>query len=248
MAVSLEWIVQISASGNVWKPKVVTVGSDSCARLDQVDFGLVSLIAGVAGIKGLKFKQRPSLCNIDGFVELKDARNKAQADEIDPGRRTAPKKLFGDNGHGTKKVRRTLVEIAELRDNPQMFAVDVADEGESPMLVRMQRPIKMNDDVIINLDKESIQNMIDFIVRRGVTADELVTRRTYGSSGKKGVWKFGKQFYAKGEAGLRKVDVVRADGDGDTDGDDCSQGDQACDGNDMAGGVMSLADLPSVDA
>ena len=89
----------------------------------------------------------------------------------------------------SKFKRRTAVEIAELRENPEMFEVELPHEdGTSSTRVWFRRPIKPTDEIVVKLDDESITKLVEFIAERGVTRDELLEKRSWRGSGKKGVW------------------------------------------------------------
>ena len=206
MTARIEWAAIVSVEGcQAWKPKVVTVGDDKCVKLTPSDFGLVSVVATLNGVTGLKSKERPSLTNCKGYLALKQVRNRAQAKEIDPG--SDRKKLFDDEAvDDNKKRKRSANAVADLRVNPQLFAVDVGIDG-SYAEAWMQRPISSTDDIVVKADDESLSNVIKFIAKTEFDVSDLYARRAYRSSGEKGVWKFGDTFYVRDGKSYRKVAV-----------------------------------------
>ena len=206
MDVRIEWTANVYVQDSAaWKPKVIKVGADRCVKICPNDFGLVSTVAAQAGVTAPKSKRRQSLTNCPDFIELKRRRNAAQALEMDPA--SGKKKLFGDEvADDVKKRRRTAGDVADLRDNPQLFVVELGGDGETATAT-MQRPISCKDDIVVAFDEQSLATAIACIVRGGVDSAMLLSKRTYGTSGAKGVWKFGDKFYAREGHSYTKVDV-----------------------------------------
>jgi|AntRauTorckE5430_2_1112549.scaffolds.fasta_scaffold22449_1 hypothetical protein len=223
MSVSIEWMAHISMGKATWKPKVFTVGDVYCVKVNPTEFGFVVMAAQRAGVNDLKSTQRPSLASCDGYLKLKQARNAAQALEMDPSSATPKKSLFADEQQESepsakRQKRVTHEKTAEARENPQMFKIELrCGDAEPSTYVWLQRPIKHTDDIVMKLESETVVNVISFISDHGITVDDLLNKRTYGSSGEKHVWKFGDRFYKKkGSAFTRvghKCDEVEEDDD-----------------------------------
>ena len=216
-----------------WSFQTCMVGDVECVELNPNDRGLVLMVAAEAGLDCRrlgKSRPQPSLSNADGFIALKEIRDKAQAMELEGGGSTqaTPKKsMFDDEVKVTpkKKRRMSMQVLSERRESPELFTMMV--DG---MPVVAQRPILSRDKLIVKLETESLVNAIKFIVSKGVTDECLLKKRQYGAHGK-GVWSFhrARYFYKKTPEGYQRTtatdgDEVReeskdADGDGELDVD-----------------------------
>jgi hypothetical protein len=236
MSLRIQRVTTITHKRKVWKPKLITVDQTECIKLSPAEPGLCSIIASMAELN-VSTSARPTLRNVDGFVELKRKRNLAQASELIEAPASSKRRLFNttadEDTPPKKKVKQTHDQLTRLRNNPSMFEVDVSHDAP----VCFQRPIKHADDMIIRLDDESVKNAFEFIVNHGVgiDADDMFKKRAYRHSGEKGVWKFGNYFYTKDDDGLHRApgqDEVDADG-AEHDGNDEEMSDaSACVGED----------------
>ena len=243
MAIKFEWTPQISIGDKVWVPTILTVGGDSCTRLNPYDYAFVSIVALAAGVASIKYKDRPTVGLLDGYTAIKRIRNAAQAVEMQP---PAPKrKLFGgdvDDCPRNALPKRSHCDIAEQYRNPQMFKVSLpSQDGQSSTHVWLQRPIKATDEIVIKLDQDNLSNMIEFIVERGVTRELLCQKRTYGASGRKGVWKLRGKFW---EVGKGVVPMLLHGTSPSDDEDDDQVGRAASHDQDD---VVGASDLPDVE-
>ena len=89
MVVKTMKVVSVAIDGSPeWKvphTHLKTVDDDDFVKLDPMDFGLIKLILhGVDGV-AIKSAERPSLRNLDGYIELMKSRNDLQASEFNDG-------------------------------------------------------------------------------------------------------------------------------------------------------------------
>ena len=206
-SIKIERVTFVSLGAVKWSPQTCFIGDEECVELCPGDYGLVSLVAAAAGMD-LKAcsKRRPSLTCVPGFVELKELRDKAQADEL---RGAGPSKsMFADaeEEEGATRARKrkkaTKMSMAERRENPEIFTF-LADG----MPIEAQRPIQRRDKIVVKLNEASLENAVKFIASRGVSEDDLFLKRGYRTTGQKGVWSFarGAYTYKKTGEGFEKV-------------------------------------------
>ena len=83
IVVAIERITLVSIGSTQWTPKTHMVSDVECVVLCPNDKGFVSLVAETAGIS-LKGKSRmgASLANVEGFVDLKELRDRCQVAEL----------------------------------------------------------------------------------------------------------------------------------------------------------------------
>ena len=183
----------------VWKPKVISCpDGGEVVAIGVRDTGLIFVIAAIAEL-GVPRKElrNCTLGGTSGFAKLKKARNSAQAAEMCKPTSTPAKGLFDkpqtDDQVTPAKVvkKRTRAELSDLRGNPNLFDV-VLDNGVS---IRMQRPVCSSDEMFVHLDPENIMKVMTFMAEDGLTIDDLHGSRKWGSSGHKGVWKYGRYYY-----------------------------------------------------
>ena len=176
--VKLQHTVEVEYEGKKWKPSVVKVGVDECVVLNTHNGELVKLIANIMGID-VKMTDRPSLTHVPGFVAMMDLRNKAQAESL------APKNSLFDNDAAHLKSKRTRVEVKDLRSTPQLFEVKL----DSTLSVMMQRPVKINDLMVVQVDDVNLENVFEFVKNVGASSEDFYTTRNYKTTGVKGVHK-----------------------------------------------------------
>ncbi len=65
--------------------------------------------------------------------------------------------------------------------------------------------------LVVKACTEDITTMLKFIIASGVSVEAMSTKRQYGSSGEKHVWKFGSSFYnvSKHDDGTTTLKSIR---------------------------------------
>ena len=168
--------VDITCNGcKPWRPQIVKLGDVECIRFAVYDTALVNVVASLAGFNIDKDdrKKRPTLNKVPGFIEIKDARNKAQALELH-GPAQPRRSLFGtqeddaDKPSKAKKAARTLGQLSDLRSNPELFDVKIGDT-----VVCLQRPIKHTDVIVARLDDQNIRPVFKIILGDGFDMETL---------------------------------------------------------------------------
>ena len=84
---------------NTWCPDVFHIGEsvDVYTRIDPQDYKLSLMLGASAGVEGIKCKDRPSLANVVGLHRVRQLRNKAQAEQMNPSVNDK-KGMFDDDG------------------------------------------------------------------------------------------------------------------------------------------------------
>ena len=229
-------MIEVHYKGTCWRPQMVSLGDSECVRFEPYNAGLVLLMASAAGIELSKKEARSlkhlTLAKVPGFIRLKDLRNKAQAAELN-GPTPEAKTLFRTDRTETKRPKRRVpkFQMDELRSNPELFTFKVDDKS-----VCLQRPTSPIDVIVAEASTDNLTKIIQIILGTGFTIDDLNGKRSYGSSGKPGTWKFGKYMYTTTE-GRR----VRAGKDDDSRAqageDDDMSGEQDDDDDDESLGI-----------
>ena len=181
-------------------------------RLRTWDKNLITIITNIAGVE-LPSKSRPSLAGCPGYNALKSLRNSMMsAGEEDSNTASA---LFGREAAINLKVkpaRISLAQMAQLRANPQVMEVPINNASRGQFTALILRPGHPNEDVSVLLDSETLDHVFTFIAEQGVSSEDLLSKRQYGSDHGPGV-------FSNGSAGLmRKNDVDACD-----DGAECEE-------------------------
>ena len=102
------------------------------------------------------------------------------------------------------------------------------------MPIEAQRPLVCRDKLVLKLDKDSIENAVQFIVGRGVSEESRFNKREWRRTGQKGVWRFanGRYTYKKTTEGFQRIDDER---DGNVDSPDADQDVDGTHGVDIIG-------------
>ena len=192
------------------------IESEWFVKLRPYDISFIRLVAH--DFIELPKKQRLSLAACPGFKALLKLRNDAATDLDNPDETHDDDKdalaLFGGSSvtpaAGTKRVKRprlTAAKLQALRDAPTSFEFSVpGTDGAPALMVTAIRPAHPCDELCVKLDAGTIEQLVLFIRDGGVSGDDLVTRRSYGTVGD-GVWK-------NGSAGLiKKLNADELDDD-----------------------------------
>ena len=106
IVVAIERITLVRVGSKKWTPATHMVGDVECVVLCPNDKEFVNLVAETAGIS-LKGKSRmgASLANVEGFIELKELRDRCQVAELQG---SARKTMFAeeDGAKPAKKSRK----------------------------------------------------------------------------------------------------------------------------------------------
>lgn len=205
IVVAIERITLVRAGSMKWTPQTQMVGDVECVELCPNDKGFVSLVAETASIslKGMT-KMHPSLANVEGFIELKELRDKCQVDELQgSGRKSMFAEEEGAEPARKRRIKMRLQHLADRRASPEMFTFEA--DG---MPIEAQRPLVCRDKLVLKLDKESIENAVKFIVSKGVTQEYLLRKRQWRRTGQRGVWRFanGRYTYKKTTDGFQRIE------------------------------------------
>jgi hypothetical protein len=229
IAVELSWTLSIKIGNQSWEPKdKITIGDDLYVNICVSDLKFVKIVVEASGID-MQFPKakntRLSLRYTDGVQELLKLRNANQAvdmyastsDEPDPQR------LFGNSAPDAKRQKRTALEVASMREKPDVFLVELPDRNGVPGGVAwMKRPVNATDVLFIKADHDSLVNVFKFIVTCGISIESLTAKRAWGTSGVKDTWKFGGKYYTKTDDGTHKYTraPIRDHNDGDAEDDE----------------------------
>ena len=177
-------------------------------KLRGSDQTLGRALASAAGLHDQVKGLRPSIGGCPGYNTLVQMRNKQQSvDVAKPVVSSVLQSLFArssqlaegvassDTSDTPAKRRRSTREVLELRDNMKSFRMRLNDT----ITVIVARPICNDDDLCVKCDAANVAAVLSFINDAGLTKDNFLSRRSYAVSGHKGVWKFGHQFYRKGD-------------------------------------------------
>jgi hypothetical protein len=272
---NIVWQINVKLGDFIWHPKKLEiVDGDQYVRLVPYDYSLCKALAGLSGISDdeVKSKGRPSICTTTGYQELLRIRNQQQAANVlasPSGHEPSPmKRLFG-GAQLHKQQRRPAHEIAAMRGSPAAFMVELPAVGDMhPSNICMRRPVAAGDDLFIKATNTDLTNLVRFLVASGISAQDMHSKRTYSSSGEKGVWKNGRDYYKRSKAddgriSFKKCKGTAADGaesnagadeaDTDEDAANAPKADEAVSYEyeadeaeaTEAGATLSLDDLPA---
>ena len=185
-------------------------------RLRSWDRALITMIASVADVQ-VPTKSRPSLANCPGYISLRNLRNVAAASELSIGDdQQAAMALFGEieaaPAKPAKAHRKSAAEMADLRMHRQTVEAQLQADGGFPFTVLFLKPGHPNEDVAVLLDPEVLDHVFHYIAEQGVSVDDLLAKRQYGSDHGPGVWR-------NGSAGFVRKLAPPVDDD-DLEGDD----------------------------
>ena len=189
----------------VVRPDMLSRAEDhTFVRLRTWDKNLISIITSIAGVD-LPTKCRPSLAGCPGYQALKSLRNTTLSATDDDA--TAANALFGDSAAVTLKAPRiSLATMADLRNNRQVMEMQIQVSGRAPLNVLALKPGHSNEDVAVHLEPDTLEYVFAHIAEQGVTVEDLLAKRQYGTDHGPGVW-------SNGSAGLVLRIGVLADHD-----------------------------------
>ena len=171
-----------------WSTQIGKAGTHDCISLDPRNRGLVQLIAEQCEVSlcAEDLKRTPTLAHVRGMLELKDARNIAQAKSLVMDTPQARSLFDRSDESQPKKPRRSREEMEDMRSAAKLFEVLLPGDKT----VWLQRPICESDGIIAWLDVNNVETILQFIIEQGIVKDDFFTRREYGASGVPGCWKF----------------------------------------------------------
>lgn len=161
-----------------WTTQIIShTGPHDCISLDPRNRGLVQLVAEQCGVSldAEDQKRVPSLAHARGFLDLKEARNMAQAKSLVMATPQARLLFEVSQDPQPKKPRRSREQAKDMRSEARLF--DVWLPGDRT--VWLQRPIYDWDGVVAWLDANNVETILQFIIEKGIIKDDLFTRRGY---------------------------------------------------------------------
>ncbi len=156
----------------VWKPKLIDIEGEvsKFVEINGIDYPLAAMVAAAAGVQPLK-NERYRLANVRGWQEVKALRNSKQAEEFGS-QPSSPGDFFAEE---SKKKPAKKKRLSRARTGDRIMHVQL-DPTHSAWI---QRPMVSFENIICRCDMESIQGVLGFIVKQGITYEELVSTRNY---------------------------------------------------------------------
>ena len=207
MPVTVETAFQVSMDNSpVWKvatDRLRKIGDQWFAKFRSYDQSLVNLVLHEFFADNADSFQAPrrsssrlSLAGLPGFKALLKLRNdcvlELESADAKTEAEVAAESLFDCSSKKRSATpRMNASRSKDIRGSPEVLEVSVPGFGEGPALaISMVKPAHPCDELCIKVDADTIEHCIVFIRNHGITVDRL-TRRGYGSSECKGLWKNG---------------------------------------------------------
>ena len=192
MSITLETRYTLRLDGakpeKVWNidPKNVRdINCDKYVKLRAYDTCFIRFLC--AGFLELPQRTIVVLSEVEGWKKLRELRNTAAFEAPDPPKPSGLAALFGTAPTLTKKTRLSAQRIQDLRDEPEVFELDVPSANGDDISISVAKPAHPRDELLVRLDACTLEHVITYIRDNGLTLDMLLQRREYRKDAAEGM-------------------------------------------------------------